>query len=84
MILRLNRLVPPFDAFCLLGGPLQALLPVAVKALTLLVHILDRFQAQLQSSRLEGTQNLLGHEIVHHPGFKSTTRRSLVLPRVHS
>jgi hypothetical protein len=79
-ILRLNRLVLPFGAFRLIGGPLQALLPMAVQALTLLMHVLDRFQAQLQSGGLEGAQNLLGHEIVHHPGFEPATRRSLVLP----
>jgi hypothetical protein len=42
---------------------------MAVKTLTLLVHVLDRFQAQLHSDGLEGLQNLLSHEIVQHPGF---------------
>ena len=64
----------PFGEFRVIGGPLQALLPVAVQGITLLVHILDRFQAQLQPGGLEGTQNLLGHEIVHRPGFESATR----------
>ena len=44
-ILRLNRLVLPFGAFRLIGGPLQAVLPVAVQTVALLVHVLDRFQA---------------------------------------
>ena len=53
---------------------------MAVQAVALLVHVLDRFQAELQGGGLQSTQDLLGHQIVHRPGFETATRRSLVLP----
>src|SRR5208282_3089034 len=79
-ILGLNRPVLPLGTLGFVAGPLQALLPVAVQLLTLLVNILDRLQTQLQSSGLEGTQDLLGHELVHYPSFESATRGAFILP----
>ena len=76
-ILGLDGPILPFGTFRLIGGPLQAVLPVAVQAVALLVHVLDRFQAELQGGGLQSTQDLLGHEIVHRPGFETSEFRVL-------
>ena len=54
-ILRLDGLILAFGAFRFIGGPLQAVLPVAVQAVALFVNVLDRFQAELQGGGLQST-----------------------------
>ena len=78
-ILRLNRLVLPFGEFCLIGGPLQAVLPVSVKASRSDAHP-GSLSGSAPEWRARGHAKPAGNQTVHHPGFKSATRRSLVLP----